>query len=186
MQLNCASGLTPRLTWNCSFCNPCNVFFATFVLIITINFWHFRDSAIVLKQSWGFNQNPKMAVNIIISFWKKKFRAKHNLISYMCLIHWERYSATNKPFQDIGVMDSETVCGNRCWLLLLSNITTTLLHRSLLQSTLFCNNGFCSSCSQFAITVPGRAALVDIIRAIILVIVTFLGFYNHLAKASQG
>ena len=59
-------------------------------------------------------------------------------------------------------MDSETVCGNRCWLLLLSIITTTLLHRSLLQSTLFCNNGFCSSCSQFAITVPGRAALVAI------------------------
>ena len=152
-----------------------------------------------MKQSWGFNQNPKMAVNIIISFWKKKFRAKHNLISYMCSIHWERYSATNKPFQDIGVMDSETVCGNRCWLLflsiittssatllLLSIITTTLLRRSPLQSTLFCNNGFCSSCGQFAITVPGRAAFVAIISAIILVIVTFLGFYHHLAKASQG
>ena len=104
----------------------------------------------------------------------------------MCLIHWERYSATHKPFQDIGVMDSETVCGNRCWLLLLSIITTTLLHRSLLQSTLFCNNGFCSSFSQFAITVPGRAAFAAITRVIILVIVTFLGFYHQLAKASQG
>ena len=175
MQLNCASDLTPRLTWNCSFCNPCNVLLYNFCFDYFSHFWHFRDSAIVVKQSWGFNQNPKMAVNIIISFWKKKFRAKHNLISYMCSIHWERYSATNKPFQDIGVMDSETVCGNRCWLLL-SIITTTLLRRSLLQSTLFCNNGFCSSCGQFAITVPGRPAFVAITRAILLAILTSLGF----------
>ena len=88
-------------------------------------------------------------------------------VTCMCLIHWERYSATKKPFQDIGVMDSETVCGNRCWLLLLSIITTSSATTNSAPPisapisdpalTLFCNNGFCCSFSQFAITVPGRA-----------------------------
>ena len=69
-------------------------------------------------------------------------------------------------------MDSETVCGNRCWLLLLSIITTSSATTNSAPPisapisdpalTLFCNNGFCCSFSQFAITVPGRAALVAI------------------------
>ena len=36
-------------TWNWSFCKPCNVFLTTFVFDFYSHFWHFRDSAIVVK-----------------------------------------------------------------------------------------------------------------------------------------
>ena len=87
----------------------------------------------------------------------------------MCLICRERYSATHKFFPGYwsdGFWNGlwEPLLAARVLLSIITTSSATLLRWSLLQSvmllqsTLFCNNGFCSSSSQFAITVPGRAA----------------------------